>query len=131
VFLSNKSQANVLVTITHAHSAGPAVVTNAIQYGNAAVRNYSSLGLAAVEAATLTLGNLKPAKVGYNTGEAFFNVNRDALDPLTGRWTQAANVSGLVDRAVKVLTFLGRDNNSPIASYTAAACTPSTRTLVA
>lgn len=114
----NTSQANVLVSITHAHSAGPAGVTNANQYGNAAVRNYSSLGLAAVEAATLALGNLRPAKVGYNTGEAFFNVNRDALDPLTGRWTQAANVSGPVDRAVQVLTFLGRDDNAPIASYT-------------
>ncbi|CAK7235037.1 hypothetical protein SBRCBS47491_009153 [Sporothrix bragantina] len=113
----NTSLANVLVSITHAHSAGPAGVTNANLYGNAAVRNYSSLGLAAVEAATLALGNMQPAKVGYNTGEAYFNVNRDALDPLTGRWTQAANLSGPIDREVQVLTFLGLDN-TPLASYT-------------
>ncbi|CAK7223065.1 hypothetical protein SCUCBS95973_005051 [Sporothrix curviconia] len=75
----NTSLANVLVSITHAHSAGPAGVTNANQYGNAAA---------------LALGNMQPAKVGYNTGKAYFNVNRDALDPLTGRWTQAANRSG-------------------------------------
>lgn len=114
----NTTADHVLVSITHAHSAGPAGVTNANTYGNGAVRNYSSLGLAALQATQLALAAMKPAKVGYAIGAAYFNVNRDALDPLTGRWTQAGNLSGPVDRDVQVLTFLGRDDNAPLAAYT-------------
>ncbi|PSR74656.1 hypothetical protein BD289DRAFT_379853 [Coniella lustricola] len=107
---------HVLVSITHAHSAGPAGVTNANTYGNAGVRNYSSLATAALNAAQQALASMTPAKVGYQTGEAFFNVNRDSLNPFTGRWTQAGNLSGPVDREVQVLTFLGVDDNAPLAS---------------
>jgi hypothetical protein len=44
-------------------------------------------------------------------------VNRDNLNPLTGRWTQFSNFTGPVDREIQVLTF-NNMNNTPIAVYT-------------
>ncbi|CAK7234964.1 hypothetical protein SEUCBS140593_009124 [Sporothrix eucalyptigena] len=61
--------------------------------------------------------------VGYQTGLAYNNVNRDHLNPLTGRWTQGTNLTGPVDPEVQVLTFSAR-NGTPIAAYTSYAMHP-------
>ncbi|EHK97007.1 hypothetical protein M7I_7262 [Glarea lozoyensis 74030] len=115
----NTTTSNVIVSITHAHSAGPAGVTTANQYGNAALSTYPSVAEAALAAVEKALLVMRPAKVGYNTGSAYHNVNRDALNPLTGRWTQASNTSGPVDREVQVLTFLSTDATpEPLAAWT-------------
>lgn len=66
---------------------------------------------------------MRAAKVGFSTGAFYLNVNRDALNPLTGRWTQATNLTGPVDREVQVLSFLDH-SNIPIASYTSYAMHP-------
>ncbi|EPE32763.1 hypothetical protein GLAREA_07897 [Glarea lozoyensis ATCC 20868] len=121
----NTTTSNVIVSITHAHSAGPAGVTTANQYGNAALSTYPSVAEAALAAVEKALLVMRPAKVGYNTGSAYHNVNRDALNPLTGRWTQASNTSGPVDREVQVLTFLSTDATpEPLAAWTSYAMHP-------
>lgn len=122
----NTPVANVIFSITHSHSAGPAgsnALTVVTGYAAGPVGTYASLPAAAVDAAKQAMANMKPGKVGYSTGSFYLNVNRDALDPLTGRWTQASNVSGPVDREVEVLTFLDL-NNVPIAAYTSYAMHP-------
>jgi hypothetical protein len=48
---------------------------------------------------------LQPAQMGYGTGLAYLNVNRDAINPVTHLWTQAPNLLGPSDKTVAVLKF--------------------------
>ncbi|CAK7212982.1 hypothetical protein SBRCBS47491_001648 [Sporothrix bragantina] len=120
--LLNTSTSNVLFGLTHAHGANPAGGTS-LNYGSAAVTGYESLGLAGLAAAKIALGNMRPAKVGWNNGTAHFGVNSCHINKLTGRWTQATNTSGPVDPSVQVLSFVGLDD-VPIATWTSYAMHP-------
>ena len=93
---------HVLLTATHTHSAGG-------QQGADYVRKI-------VEAVRLARKALAPARVGYGTGESFINVNRQIIDPKTGRWWEGANRDGESDKTVAVLTFT-RLTGEPIAVY--------------
>ncbi|PVH68544.1 hypothetical protein DL98DRAFT_474743 [Cadophora sp. DSE1049] len=108
---------NILFSVTHTHGAAPGGSYPTQNYGGGAVGTYASIGLAAADAVKQAVSKLQPAKVGYSTGRAYYNVNRDAFNELTGRWTQASNLTGPVDREVEVLSFLNMEN-LPIASYT-------------
>lgn len=123
----NTPVANVILSLTHSHSAGPAgpnALTAVPGYAAAgAVGSYASFSAAAVDAAKKAKANLKPGKVGYDVGSFYLNVNRDSLSPINGRWTQATNLTGPVDRDVQVLSFLDM-NNVPLASYTSYAMHP-------
>ena len=92
---------NVLLTATHTHSAG----------GQSA--DYVAKIVESVRAAQKAL---EPARVGYGTGASFINVNRQIIDPKTGRWWEGANYAGPSDKTVAVLTFV-RPNGEPIAVY--------------
>jgi hypothetical protein len=94
--------ANVLLTATHTHSAGGA--------GGA---EYVAKIVESVRAARQALA---PARVGYGTGVSYINVNRQIIDPGTGRWREGANYDGLSDKTVAVLTFV-RPTGEPIAVY--------------
>lgn len=48
---------------------------------------------------------LQPAQMGYGTGLAYLNANRDAIDPTTHLWTQAPNLMAPSDKTVAVLKF--------------------------
>jgi len=105
--------ANVIVSATHVHSAtvpGSPIATSA--WANTP----GYLANAAVNAVKQATARLEPALVGYSTGQAYLNVNRDAIDPKTQLWTQAANLDGPVDRTVAVLSFV-RPGGAPIAAY--------------
>jgi hypothetical protein len=94
--------ANVLVTATHTHSAGG-------QRGPDYARKI-------VEAVRLAKQKVAPARVGYGTGVSYINVNRQIVDPKTGRWWEGPNYEGPSDKTVAVLKFetlLGE----PIAVY--------------
>ena len=93
---------NVLLTATHTHSAGG---------GQSA--EYVGRIVAAVRQAWQALA---PARVGYGTGTSYINVNRQIVDPDTGRWWEGANREGPSDKTVAVLTF-ERSNGEPIAVY--------------
>ena len=59
---------------------------------------------------------LQLARVGFGTGFSYLNVNRDAIDPETRRWTQAPNLDGPSDKTVAVLKF-EVPTGEPIAVY--------------
>jgi hypothetical protein len=94
--------ANVLLTATHTHSAGG--------QGGA---DYVAKIVESVRAAQKAL---EPARVGYGTGRSSINVNRQIIDPKTGRWWEGANYDGPSDKTVAVLTF-ARPTGEPIAVY--------------
>ena len=94
--------ASVLLTATHTHSAG-------FQRGPDYTQKI-------VESVRLAKGRLAPARVGYGTGESYINVNRQIIDPRTGRWWEGANREGPSDKTVAVLKFEGVDG-TPIAVY--------------
>jgi neutral ceramidase len=59
---------------------------------------------------------LQPALVGFGTGLSYLNVNRDAINPDTHKWTQGANPLGASDKTVAVLMFK-TPTGEPIAVY--------------
>jgi neutral ceramidase len=69
-----------------------------------------------VEAVRQAKARLQPARVGFGTGFSYLNVNRDAVDPETHRWTQAPNLDGPSDKTVAVLKFEA-PTGEPIAVY--------------
>jgi neutral ceramidase len=93
---------NVLLTATHTHSAGGG--QNAEYVGKI------------VDAVRQARRALAPAHVGYGTGTSYINVNRQIVDPDTGRWWEGANREGPSDKTVAVLTF-ERPDGKPIAVY--------------
>lgn len=102
---------NIIISSTHTHSgvpAGPA--TTGPRYGT------EFMARVALQAVKQAKARLEPAQVGYSTGEAALNVNRDAINPDTHKWTQAANFDAPVDKTVGALTFY-RTNGSPLATY--------------
>jgi neutral ceramidase len=94
--------ANVLLTATHTHSAGA-------QRGSEYPRKI-------VESVRLAKQKLTPARVGYGTGLSYINVNRQIVDPKTGRWWEGANREGPSDKTVAVLEF-ETVNGEPIGVY--------------
>jgi hypothetical protein len=69
-----------------------------------------------VDAVRQAKARLQPARVGFGTGLCYLNVNRDAIDPETRRWTQAPNLDGPSDKTVAVLKFEA-PTGEPIAVY--------------
>ena len=102
--------ARVLLTATHTHSAG-----------GPRGSNYSQN---IVQAVRLAKQNLAPARIGYGTGLSFINVNRQIIDPKTGRWWEGANYDGPSDKTVAVLKVEALEG-SPIAVYYNYAVQPS------
>ncbi len=94
--------AHVLLTATHTHSA-------VRQRGPDYARKI-------VESVRLARQKLAPARVGYGTGVSYINVNRQIVDPGTGRWWEGANYEGPSDKTVAVLAFESLDG-APIAVY--------------
>jgi hypothetical protein len=93
---------NLLLTATHTHSAGA-------QRGREYPRQI-------VESVRLAKQKLTPARLGYGTGLSYINVNRQIVDPKTGRWWEGANREGPSDKTVAVLSF-ETVNGEPIAVY--------------
>jgi neutral ceramidase len=54
--------------------------------------------------------------MGFGTGFSYLNVNRDAIDQETHRWTQAPNLNGPSDKTVAVLKFETL-SGEPVAAY--------------
>jgi len=83
--------ANVLLTATHTHSAGG-------QRGPDYAQKI-------VESVRVAKQRLAPARLGYGTGVSFINVNRQIVDPKTGRWWEGPNYDAPSDKTVAVLKF--------------------------
>ncbi|HPB38735.1 MAG TPA: hypothetical protein PK125_11325 [Syntrophorhabdus sp.] len=91
---------NILLSGTHSHSAGLS----------------ESDEDAIIEVVKKAEASLRHAQVGFGEGKAWLNVNRDAIDKTTRKWTQAANPDGPSDKTVAVMLFTDFDGN-PIAGY--------------
>ena len=94
--------ASVLLTATHTHSAGG-------RAGPITRRRSSSRCGSRKQ-------KLTPARMGYGTGVSYINVNRQIIDPKTGRWWEGPNYEGPSDKTVAVLKFETPDGE-PIAVY--------------
>ena len=68
---------NVLLTATHTHSAG----------GGQSAEYVGKI----VDAVRQARRALAPARVGYGTGTSYINVNRQIVDPDTGRWWEGGD----------------------------------------
>jgi hypothetical protein len=94
--------ANILLTATHTHSAGGPRGADYAQK--------------IVESVRLAKQRLAPARVGYGTGVSYINVNRQIVDPKTGRWWEGPNYDGPSDKTVAVVKF-ETAAGEPIAVY--------------
>jgi neutral ceramidase len=71
---------------------------------------------AIVKAVRQAKARLRPGVVGFGTGRAYLNVNRDAINKDTRLWTQASNLDGPSDKTVAVMLFKDLQG-APIAGY--------------
>lgn len=112
---------NIVMSATHTHSGwgpGPVPAPGRGQARPDPSANQPPLPIIAqiVDAARQAKTKLQPARVGFGTGFSYLNVNRDAIDPETRRWTQAPNLDGPSDKTVAVLKF-SSPTGEPIAVY--------------
>ena len=113
---------NIVISATHSHSAFPKGFPAAPhgQGGPPASANSNQpvppIVAQIVDAVRQAKAKLQPARVGFGTGLSYLNVNRDAIDPETRRWTQAPNLDGPSDKTVAVIKFTA-PSGEPIAVY--------------
>lgn len=94
--------AHLLLTATHTHSA-PFVRQD----------GYADKIFDAVKHAA---GAMKPARMAFGEGVSYINVNRDMVDPKTGRWREGPNYDGVSDKTVAIVSFDDL-SGKPIAVY--------------
>jgi neutral ceramidase len=93
---------HVLLTATHTHSPGG-------QRGPDYAQKI-------VEAVRLAKQRLTPGRIGFGAGESYININRQIIDPKTGRWWEGPNREGPSDKTVAVVKFETM-TGEPIAVY--------------
>jgi neutral ceramidase len=103
---------NLIISPTHSHSACPSGPPPP-RFNEVPTE---STVKAIVEAVQMAKAKLQPARVGYGTGAAYLNVNRDAISKDTRLWTQAANLEGTSDKTLAVVMFTD-SKGAPIAGY--------------
>jgi hypothetical protein len=105
----------IVVSSTHAHS---------FQSPRSRIEvSLDSTTRAVVEAVRQAKAALQPARMGFGTGNSYLNVNRDAIDRDTRKWSQYSNLDAPSDKTVSVLTF-AKPTGEPIAVYVSYAMHP-------
>jgi len=107
---------NIVISPTHTHSGIQLPRGNATDVDPNRIAFAKNLDKSIIEAVRQAKNNLQPASVGYSTGTAFLNVNRNAIDPFTRLWTQAPNYDGPSDKTVAVVTYRSTEGE-PIAIF--------------
>jgi hypothetical protein len=103
---------NILMSPTHTHSgrtAGPPPEGGKLH-------DTKLVAEAIILAAREANSKLRPARIGFGTGAAYLNVNRDVISQDTRLWTQAANPDGPSDKTLAVILITDL-NGSPVAGY--------------
>jgi neutral ceramidase len=93
---------NIAISATHTHSG--------------AGRDSAELRRAYTEAVRQARSRMQPVVMGFARGNAYLNVNRDAINPQTRLWYQGPNPEGVSDKTVSVLSFWTPEGR-PIAAY--------------
>lgn len=112
---------NVILSSTHTHSPvlqppAPPIAGGARASIPDSEHTDTGPNQRVVEAVRQAKATFQPGRVGFSTGAAYLNVNRDAIDPDTRKWIQYSNLEGLSDKTVAVLTF-EKPTGEPIAVY--------------
>src|SRR5580658_7679091 len=112
---------NVVMSATHTHSGGmpggrPGGPGGPGGQGGPAAQNPSPTVASMLDAVRQAKAKLQPARIGFGTGFAYLNVNRDAISPETHLWTQAPNLDAPSDKTVAVVKF-ETPAGEPIAVY--------------
>jgi neutral ceramidase len=122
---------NIIISTTHSHSLGmgggpapgpqgTAVVSTPVPQGTASASQIaqpvSPVADSIIKAVRQAKARLQPALMGFGKGTSYLNVNRDAIDTETRKWTQAYNLDGNTDKSVDVIKFVTPDGK-PIAAY--------------
>lgn len=97
---------NVMISASHTHSNG----------GPSSFLSSPLLPEALREVVRQARARLVPATMGFGRGDAYLNVNRDAINPTTRLWHQGQNLEGVSDKAVSVISFFTPEG-APIAAY--------------
>lgn len=112
---------NILMSGTHTHGSPspgarpvPGRKTNVLDSFDVAYAERIKQGV--FEAVIQAKAKLQPARVGYGSGQAHLNVNRDAVHPDTRLWYQGPNLDGPSDKTVAVVEFESA-SGEPIAVY--------------
>lgn len=110
---------HVIVSGTHTHSAGFGPRGRGARESvepPPAPEPTATMDDMVLEAVRQAAASLQPARMGFGEGMSYLNVNRDAINPDTRRWTQDANLDGPSDKTVAVVKFETPDGR-PIAIY--------------
>jgi hypothetical protein len=110
--------ANVLMSVTHDHSAGSPMGLNIQE-----TPYMPGLAEAMFNAVRQAKAQLQPALLAFGTGAAYLNVNRDAINPVTHLWTEGPNLHAYSDKTVAVTQFV-RPNGELIAAHVTYAMHP-------
>jgi hypothetical protein len=106
---------HVMVTATHDHNTPLLGGPNRSSAPNPKLDEWIALAeQGAVDAARQARAALQPARVGFGTGKAYVNVNRDEL--VNGRWHLGYNPERPSDKTVAVIRFENLAGE-PIAIY--------------
>jgi len=103
---------NLILSATHSHSACPSGPPPPRFNEIKTEPNIKAM----LNAVQLAKAKLQPARVGFGTGLAYLNVNRDAISKDSRLWTQAANLEGPSDKTLAVVLFTDL-NGAAIAGY--------------
>jgi hypothetical protein len=110
---------NVIVSGTHTHSAGYRPGRRGAHESvppPPAPEPTTTVEEMILDAVGQAVANLQPARMGFGEGMSYLNVNRDAINPKTRRWTQDSNLDAPSDKTVAVVKFETPDGK-PIAIY--------------
>ena len=106
---------NIVMSATHSHSSPyPEDGKKPSDPNYAVFRNNLKEGI--LTAIREAKSKLQPARMGFDTGTSYLNVNRDAIHPQTRLWYQGPNLDGPSDKTVAVLKF-ETPSGEPIAVY--------------
>lgn len=94
--------AQLLLSATHTHSV--------------AFRLDASVEEKILQSLREAVARLRPARIAWGTGQSYINVNRDRVDPATGRWWEGPNYEGTSDKTVAVVRIESA-TGEPIAVY--------------
>jgi neutral ceramidase len=92
---------NILISATHTHSSGT---------------RSTAIAASITDAVRQARGRMRPALIGFGKGNAYLNVNRDAIHPETRLWYQGPDLEGVSDKTVPVISFWTPEGG-PIAAY--------------